>query len=211
MEARLLPLNAVLALASAGGTNPAPLAAAGFRVAALEVPVGIGANRVVIDVLLTQERTGLLIACEAKSGANIDATQAAKYVSLDAQAVVLAGSVDLPDGVRPTVGVLYACQTDHVARIGFGLGRAGVAVPILAVDRAEVRLFHAEQAPESLGAALGSGPMGMPAGIPRIIPCDHESPLEVVRPQVRAVLVAHLSRRTPQVAAQVIAHVAVST
>jgi hypothetical protein len=205
VEPRLRPINAVLGLVTLGEVNPPVLAHAGFRIAALEVPVGVGDARVVIDVLLAQDRIGLLLACEAKSGANVDEEQAAKYAVLDPQAVVLAGSVDLPDGVRPSVAVLYVCQEQHADRILLGLSRAGVAFPVLAVEQNEVQLLNTAYAPESLAAVLGPGATPMPAGIPRVVPCDHDSPVSVVRTQVRAVLVAHLSRRTAQVAAEVVA------
>lgn len=52
MERRLIPVNAVLDLVIDDGLNPAPLAAAGWSVAALEVPVIGEAGTTVCDVVL---------------------------------------------------------------------------------------------------------------------------------------------------------------
>jgi hypothetical protein len=72
VELRLVPVNAVLDLALADGLNPAPLAAAGWGVAALEVPVRVGAETVVCDVVLFNPAAGHLLVAEAKSGANLE-------------------------------------------------------------------------------------------------------------------------------------------
>jgi hypothetical protein len=52
VESRLVPVNAILDLALADGLNPAPLADAGWAVAALEVPVRVSRETVVCDVVL---------------------------------------------------------------------------------------------------------------------------------------------------------------
>jgi hypothetical protein len=51
VESRLVPVNAFLDLALADGLNPAPLADAGWAVAALEVPVRVSGETVVCDVV----------------------------------------------------------------------------------------------------------------------------------------------------------------
>jgi hypothetical protein len=56
VESRLVPVNAILDLALADGLNPAPLADAGWAVAALEVPVRVNGETVVCDVVLFNRR-----------------------------------------------------------------------------------------------------------------------------------------------------------
>jgi hypothetical protein len=205
VEQRLLPVNALIALCTPGDMNPSPLHAAGFRLAALEVPVGLEPDKVVVDAVLWHPEAGLLVAAEGKSGANVEPTQAAKYAALDAQNVVHASSVDVQGGSRPTVAVLYAVLEHNVARIRKGLAEAGVAAPVLGVTRDGVRLHDGHVAHPLLAQALGPDPVALPWGLPRIIPCDHESPVDVVLPQVKAVVVAHSSRSTPEASAATIA------
>lgn len=52
MESRLIPINAVISLATSDGINPAVLADHGYRVAGLEVPVKTPIGSVVIDVVV---------------------------------------------------------------------------------------------------------------------------------------------------------------
>jgi len=118
--------------------------------------------------------------------------------------VVLAGSVDLPRRTAPTVEPLFACLAPNSARIGTGLARARVRAALVAVDARSVTLKNADQVGKLLADALQE-PVALPTGIPRIIAYDQDSPLDVVLPAVRAVLVAHLSRRTPQASSAAIA------
>jgi hypothetical protein len=185
--------------------NPSVLSDAGFRVAALEVPVGLGADRVVIDVVLVHDASGLILAVEAKSGSNVDEAQALKYSRLDAQALVHAASIDLTAGVRPSVSVVFACQADNAARIQMGLSSAKLHFGILAVHPENLTLVNRQFMPGAFAQAFPNGPLLLPYGIPRLIPCDHESPIDIIRKQVKPVLVAHLSQRTTQVSAEVIA------
>ena len=84
MEARLVPVNAVLDLALADGLNPAPLATTGWAVAALEVPVRAGSQVevVVCDVVLFNSEAGHLLTVEAKSGANLEPEQGRRLTAL---------------------------------------------------------------------------------------------------------------------------------
>jgi hypothetical protein len=204
VEARLRPVNTLLGLTTRGNLIQPVLADIGFRVAGLEIPVVLGADRVVIDLLLVHDLTAHLVACEAKSGANVDAAQARKYACLDAQQVVLAGSVDLPRRIAPTVEPLFACLAPNSARIRTGLARAGVRAALVAVGPRSVTLENPDQAGRLLADALQE-PVPLPVGISRIVAYDQDSPLDVVRPAVDAVLVAHLSRRTPQASSATIA------
>lgn len=206
MEARLLPVNTLLGLCQVGGLDRSPLADAGFRVEALEVPVGVPGDRVVVDVVLSHAEGGLLLACESKSGANIEPEQAKRYATLDPVALVLAASVDVKKRELPEVAVLYACLEEHAERIVFGLDKAGVNAPVLAVGRHTVRLLNPEAAPTLLADVFAGEALVRRYPVPRIVPCDHESDPEIVCPQVEAVLIAHLSRRTQQIDTRVLAH-----
>jgi len=159
----------------------------------------------VIDVLLVHELTGHLLACEAKSGANVGEAQARKYAALDAHQVVLAGgSVDLPRRTAPTVEPLFACLAPNSARIRLGLERIGVHAAVLAASPHLITLDNPNYAGDLLANALRK-PVHLVAGVPRIIPSDQDSPMDVFRPAVRSVLVARLSRRTPQASSAAIA------
>jgi len=204
VEARLRPVNALLGLMTPGDLTPPVLADAGFRVAGLEIPVGLESDRLVIDVLLVHDLTGHLLACEAKSGANVGEAQARKYAALDAHQVVLAGSVDLPRRTAPTVEPLFACLAPNSARIRLGLERIGVHAAVLAASPHQITLDNPNYAGDLLANALRK-PVHLVAGVPRIIPYDQDSALDVIRPAVRSVLVAHLSRRTPQASSATIA------
>lgn len=186
--------------------GPSPLADAGFRVAGMEVPVGIGAEKVVVDVVLLHEGSALFVACEAKSGRNVEERQARKYTTLDPVALTQATSVDLAGRTRPRVAALYVCLGENVSRIQQGLTAAGMQVPVLAIDPTSAMLRNREVGPGELAVAFPDSHVDLPFGVPRIVPCDDQSTEEMVRPQVEAVLVAHLSRRSEQVATAVLAN-----
>jgi len=196
VEARLRPINAVLALLMSGDVRPV-LADAGFRLIGLEIPVGLAEERVVIDILAHHESTGHLLALEAKSGPNIDEVQARKYAALDPQLVVDAQAITLRTRAT-SVEAVFVCNAEHAARVEFGLTQASVRVPILAVGPGQVTLFDPTIASRSLADALNQ-PAVLAYGVPRIIAFDADSPVDVIRPSVHACLVTHLSRRSTQV------------
>jgi hypothetical protein len=199
VEARLGPINAVLALAGHGGLprGDALLARAGFRVTALEVPIIGAAGKVVIDVLLVQDDTGRLVAVECKSGGNIEDRQAFAYGALDPVAVAQAGYVTLAH--RPSTEVLYVCPDEYHERIEAGLTAVGVDAAVLGVDAIGVRLRR-ESPGSLLPNAVGRGHQPVfRYGVPRIVPIDHDSPVDLIVPVVEAELVAHLAQRAPQV------------
>jgi len=100
VEARLRPVNALLGLMTPGDLAPPVLADAGFRVAGLEIPVGLESDRLVTDVLLVHDLTGHLLACKAEVGGERRRGSGPEVRSLDAHQVAT-GSVDLP---RRTAG-----------------------------------------------------------------------------------------------------------
>jgi hypothetical protein len=101
------------------------LAEAGFRLAALEVPVRTGLGTVTLDGVADAHETNDLLVVECKSGANIEVDQARKLGELDAVSVVQSASITLSQPTRPRVEVLYLCLAEHVDRIVFGLKQSG--------------------------------------------------------------------------------------
>lgn len=198
MESRLVPVNAVLDLAIADGLNPAPLANAGWAVAALEVPVKVGGETVVCDVVLFNPQAGHLLAVEAKSGANLEPEQGRRLTALTPQLLVLAGGITVPKPVPLHCEVLYACLADNADRICLGADEAGLRVPVLAVSGSDARLLRPQMAGPLLSAAL-SKPATWTHPIARIVPFDHESPPEAFDQPVRAELIAAMAQQRPSV------------
>jgi hypothetical protein len=178
-----------------GDVNPPVLADAGFRVAGLEVPVVGRDGKAVIDVLLVHETTNHLVACESKSGANVDERQAKAYASLAAANVVQAASLSLKASGAPTVEVLYLCLGEHADRIRVGLRALGLRWPVFAVNDGRIDLHEAEHASPLLAGPFAGG-VTLPYPPIRLIPFDVDSPPEEIRPRVMAQIVAHLAQRT---------------
>lgn len=193
MEPRLVPVNAVLDLALADGLNPAPLAAAGWEVAALEVPVRVAAGAVVCDVVLFNPGTGHLLAVEAKSGANLEPEQGRRLTGLTPELLIVAGGITVQNPVSLQCEVLYACLADQADRIALGADDAGLRVPILAVSKHDVVLLRPQLASPLLSAALAPG-VSWTHPVARIVPFDHESPTEVLDRPVRAELIAAMAQ-----------------
>lgn len=198
MESRLVPVNAILDLALADGLNPAPLANAGWAVAALEVPVRVSGETVVCDVVLFSPQAGHLLAVEAKSGANLEPEQGRRLAALTPELLVIAGGITVPQPVPLRCEVLYACLADNADRICLGADEAGLRVPVLAVSGSEARLLRPQMASPPLSAALSS-PAAWTHPIARIVPFDHESPPEALDQPVRAELIAAMAQQRPSV------------
>jgi hypothetical protein len=199
VERRLWPLNALVGLVTPGDVNPAALADVGFRLAGLEVPV-LGADGAVkVDAILFQDASVHLVLAETKSGANVEPDQARRYAALDASAVVQAGHVTLPRRVAPTAEVLYMCLGEHVSRIRQGLQAAGVTFPVMAVHDNKITLEAVDGISDQMRSAFSQGPVALLGPPIRIITFDHDSPVEVLEPFVKAELVVALTHRVPYV------------
>lgn len=208
MEARLVPVNAVLDLALADGLNPAPLAIAGWTVAALEVPVRGAAGPVVCDVVLFNASAGHLLAVEAKSGANLEPEQGRRLTELTPELLISAGGITVQKPVPLRCEVLYACLAAHADRIALGADEAGLRVPILAVSEDATVLLRPELASPLLAAALPS-PVIWTHRVAQIVPFDHESPAEAYDRPVRAELIAAMARERSSVTIRALAEQAV--
>ncbi|MEV0830930.1 MULTISPECIES: hypothetical protein [Streptosporangiaceae] len=192
MENRLIPINAVIALATTDGINPAVFADHGYRVAGLEIPVRTPVGSVVIDIVIANGSTGHLLAIESKCGGNVEEAQCVKYAALDATTLVRNAHIDLQRRATPTVNVVYACLGQYVDRVRLGLDRAGVTFPILAIhDRKVVMEGDIPNGPLqkifNSSVALNAPPL-------RLIPFDAESSVEIIEPYVQTALVAALNR-----------------
>jgi hypothetical protein len=193
-----MPVNAVLDLALADGLNPAPLAAAGWRVVCLEVPVFTDLGTVVCDVVLFNPGTGNLLVVEAKSGANIEPDQARRLAAIAPQILISAGGITVPRTVSLTCERLYACLAQHSSRILKGVSGAGLNIPVLAVGREDARLLNPAFASRQLADALGS-PTIWTHPVARIIPFDQESPSSAFDDRVRAEVVADMASQRPSI------------
>ncbi len=205
MEERLQPINALLGLTVGNGLDRAPFRDAGFRVAGLEVPVTTVRGKTVIDLVLFDPESSLLVACEAKSGRNVEKDQAEKYASLDATAVVQASQVTLTRRVRPRVIACYACMAQHLTTVRYGLNTLGLKFPIVAVDGRNIVFDCPDAQPEPLNEVFETGELALSGPLPRLIAFDHESSVELIEPYIKAQLVVALSHSRQQVTVRVLA------
>ena len=133
MEARLLPVNAIIGLVTRDGLNTAVLAEAGFEIVGLEVACVTPEGTVVVDGVLANRATGHLL--EAKCGSNVEVAQAGRYKALDARTVVRSTLVTLTTRVDPTVEVVYVAVAANRDRMLLSLNEAGAPFPMLSVSR----------------------------------------------------------------------------
>lgn len=209
MEERLIPLNAILDLATPGGTSRAVFADAGYTVAGLEVPCVTPSGNVVIDVVLAHPTTGHVIACEAKSGGNVEDDQAHRYQVLEARTVVSGAFVTLRERVAPTLDVLYAALAAWADRITLGLNQTGTPFGVLSVHPDKVVLEGSDGCSLAV-REIFSTPVPLRGPHARHIPFDQDSSLDVVQPFVAAALIANLARRVPVISAGALAEQAAS-
>jgi hypothetical protein len=199
VEDRLLPVNGLLGLVTPHDVNQALLLDHGYELEGLEVPVTGASGKVVIDVLLFNRERSVLLACEAKSGANVEGPQAAKYRTLDARDVVLAGNVTLSNPVQPTVIPVYACLCEHIARIRRGLNEVELACPIVGVCPDHILFDLPDGSPDVVRETFTIPLLSLVGPPPRLMEFDHETPADAITSAVRAQLVRALALRRQQV------------
>ncbi len=190
MEARLVPINAVVALLTGTGGWPALLGDQGLNFAWLEVPVKTTKSLVVIDAVALDERDGKALVTEAKSGGSIDPAQAQKYAALTLQELrrVVTFQADPATG---TIEVLYACLAEHEKAIGHGLSEIQVDVSLLVVDRPASRVRLVPSPASRLTGFDEPVPAGLP---PRLVRLDADSPDEAYEAMLLAQVMAAMSR-----------------
>ena len=213
MEPRLRPVNALVALCTHGDVYPSALAEAGYALAGLEVPVASVSGSVCIDVVLFNSNNNVIIAAEAKSGANIAERQAQQYGQLQADPVIQAASINVKTKAARQIQPLYCCLDKNVARVLTGLRAAGLDCPVIAIGDGDIRHRGLEFCDPRLQAVFAA-PILTAGPPPRIIHVDAESPVSLFEEVVLPALVAELSlNRTeisiPTLAERAVQHLAI--
>lgn len=204
MERRLVPVNALIAMCTPGDVYPSPFADAGYRLAGIEVPVATDGRSVVIDAVLFRADRNIILAGEAKSGANVESEQAHRYDSLDADSVVTAAAITIPTAGPREVQPVYVCLAASVDRIRKGLDDADVEVPIVAIDELAITRHGCSFIDSDLEAGFARA-LEAPGWPPRLVPVDDTSPDEDFDRLVVPALVATLSRRRPEISVPALA------
>jgi len=175
VDARLIPLNAFIALASPAGTSwPNPLHGAGYRLEALELPLDTAEGRVVADAVAFSPVMNRFLVVETKSGRNVRPDQAQRYGQVDAHQLVRHTGVTVARDDEITVKPLYVCLADNVDRILTGLHVAGCAYPVLAVSDDQITLHGEGSSPQDI-ADIFSSPVPTTGWAPTIIRVDEQS------------------------------------
>ncbi len=205
LETRLKPINALVGLTIRGDLNPPILADAGFELAGLEVPArGGGENprTVVIDAVLHRPTDGLIIACECKSGANVEAVQASTYGTLKSEEVVLGASITLRSKKQPRLETLYVALEKHTNRIRQGLDALELNWPILRVGEGALTLDFTPTCNTEFQQVWPSTSVNLVAPVASHIPFDEYSPLEAVKGAIMAVLIQTMTHRKPYISVE---------
>ena len=193
-----MPVNALIALSTPGGLYPAPFGDYGYRLSGVEVPVVTGDGKVVIDVVLFQPDRNIILAGEAKSGANLDEDQARRYGYLAADNVVQAAAITIREAGDRTLQPVYACLAENLGRVLKGLGEAGLACPVLAIGDDQIQHHGANFVDADIQSAFDE-PLHVTEQPPRIVPVDDLSPASAFDRIVLPALVATLSQQRQQI------------
>jgi len=144
---------------------------------------------VVVDIFAVRDEPPQLLACEGKSGNNLEVEQARRYGSLQTDDV--RRQTRVPNG---PVRVVYACFQESRDRIRMGLDAAGIGASLILLGADEARLEPTVGA-EDLAFNV-KVPLGSP---PRFIPVDPESPDEEYREILIPEIVAAASQSVEHV------------
>ena len=118
MDARLIPLNAFIAVASPSGISwPNHLHSGGCKLEALELPLDAAGGRVVADTVAFSPGMNRFLVVETKSGRNIPPDQARPYGHVEVHQLVRHTGVTAARDDGLTVEPLYVCLADNVDRI----------------------------------------------------------------------------------------------
>ena len=198
MDARLIPLNAVIGLASPPSSSwPNPLHNAGYTLAALELPLDTAEGQVVADAVLFAEVTNNLLIVETKSGQNVNPDQARRYNLVGTSQLVRHAGVRVARDKSLSVGILYVCLAANVARILHGLQQAGCTYPVIDVSDQQITPHNAQDS-EHL-AEVFSGPITTSGWPPTVIGVDADSAVDEFKPIVATALIRELSLGTSSV------------
>jgi len=193
VDPRLLPLNAVLALAHEDGAWFHELADQGFRLHSIELKVQSSAGIVVADAVLYRLDPDLVLLCEGKSGRNLEEEQAKKYAVADAAALRRGGSLPVDVAQDAPVTPLYVVMNDVRADVEAALQGWGIETPVLSIDRGFARLDG--PCPDGLEQFVcDEPPRTWPPGRIRV---DHQSPVEEVAELLVQQISAAQAQRQP--------------
>lgn len=194
MEQRLLPINAIISLATSASSDPAVLKDLGFELAGLEIPVATAAGLVKIDIVLYRQRDRCILAIEAKGGQNIEDKQAVKYQALRPDDAIRASGISVRERGDRQLHIAYCGLQQHIARFKAQLSAVSVNAALLGVSSQAISIdtAHANE-PGAHPLASVAGRHRLRRGIPRIIKIDHESPSEEMRTAVVAEVVATMA------------------
>ena len=188
VDERLIPINGLIALLRGEGGWPALLREQGFRRHQLEVPVSTSLGDIRVDALMYRRSPDLVVACEGKSGRNIEDEQARRYMALDETWLQRAGAIppELRRASPLAVCALFMGREEHRADLEAALRALNIAAPLLTVGSERVRL-SATSGIKGLDDFDTQHQGGLP---PARLPVDHQSPdqdlLELLVPQIVA-------------------------
>ena len=187
---------------------PSPLAAAGYRLQALEIPVSVKGDRVVIDAVAFRQDNRAALAAEAKSGRNVDVAQAGRYSNLSADSVIRSASITVSEPGSRTVQGVFICLEENVARILTGLSRSMASLPVLALNQDSIRHHGAAFSDPDVQATFDT-PHVFVGAPPRYVTVDQDSPDEDFDHLVLATLVEAVSHQRPQISIPALAERAI--
>lgn len=194
MEARLIPLNAFIALAAPAVTSwPNTLHVLGYQLEALEVPATTDAGRVVIDCVAFHADENRFLLAEGKSGGNIEPDQARRYSEVDPRSLVTLIGVTVSTPGELTSEAIYLCLEEFADRIVLGLSQAGCDYPVIAVGERQLTLHGSGKLDSPLVRAF-STPVSVPGPPPAIILVDELSADVEYDDLVSAALVAAVAK-----------------
>jgi hypothetical protein len=198
LERRLVPINAFIGLCDPSPPWPLTLADAGFRLAALEVPVVTEAGTVTLDGVADSRATGELLVVECKSGANIEEDQATRLATVQAASVVRSAAISLATPAAPQVEVIYLCLEEDTERIVMGLEKVHWPGAVLALSTTHLRMVRGPLTLPSLRDRFRE-PIPLRGPPPGFITVDPESPDDAFDRLVRPALVECQANRLPAI------------
>jgi hypothetical protein len=193
MDDRLIPINGVIALLRGDGGWPRLLGDQGIRRHQFEVPISTPLGDIRADALLYRKDPNLILLVEAKSGRNLDAPQAQKYVAADITWLQRAGAIpnELRSSAAISIHVLFAGREEHRPDLEAALRHLDLNASLLTVGPDRARLSGASGV-----AGLDDFDTRHTAGLPPArLPVDHQSPDEELRELLIPLVVAAQARQ----------------
>jgi hypothetical protein len=210
MEDRFVPLNAIVAMHSHTKTSwPRPLFDVGYRMESLELPVNVSEDRrVTADVVAFKSKENRFLLHEAKSGANVEESQADRYKNPDMNWLTRATSVTLTEGIEPRCHTIYACLREHEERALIGLANVSAEFPVLSISNEDVHHVGGPFDDPELEEFFRS-PVIVPGPPPGIIVVDADSGDEEIDRVVVPSMVSEMSNGSEMISVPALARLAI--